>query len=237
MNSALAYSPDSESLEIAKALDSLEQEMDNVNPESIIPSEGMISNKKFNRIKKRALKKLSKEYKKIIKLSQEEREEYVVKQFIKKSTKAKKLVDKISKRPRLLNKIAERNSMSVEEMKANLLEAASDEFLEQALMGHKEKIAQAGGYDRFLQDQLNKVQSLSYNEVVNSQEMKSSTSDISEILLITLHYSCTIGSLIAVVLGVIMLVVGGPALAFILIGTLSFAGYMGFLMWAFRDGL
>jgi len=225
-NQALAYAPSSEDMEINKALDSLSSELDRVVPSALksAQSNSKMSERKFNRIKRKSIRKLNREIDKMAKLSLEEQERRFVQKVKKQFKKSRKVVSKLEKRHRLLIKIARKTNTDPGHLLATMKDKSSATSEMKAIANLKESAINHGGYEGMLLEQLKKVQDADYAEYLKKTSAKTKyrkgsrsiasqagvgdfISDVFAHLLVAIFYL----SPLAILIGSIMLLAGGSA--------------------------
>lgn len=233
-NQALAYAPSAEDIEISKALDSLSKELDasDFAQTKSVGESKQISERKFNRLKRKSLRKLNHELNTISKLTPESQEIYFENKIKKQFRKSRKVVSKLERRKRLLSKIARKSKTTPEALMATMKDSSTVGSEEKAISEIKEAAIQHGGYEGLLLEQIKKAQDAQYFGHLNSTASKGKTrkggrsiaseTPIDWIFTGLGHLFVAILFLgpISIVLGAIVLLIGGPA-------SLLFAGLGG----------
>lgn len=163
LNQALAYAPSQEEREINEAIEQISLALDHNKGAPKIMSE-----RKFERKKRRTLKKLSNKIGHVETLSQSEQNEYLAIEVENSFHKIKRIANKFARKERLLRKMALRSGRNIQEVKAGLAKASDVKTKKQALEETRAKADELGGYEYLLKDKREKLQELTYNDYLKS---------------------------------------------------------------------
>lgn len=216
-NQALAYTPSSEDLEISKALDEISAELDKEQVSLTQAKDKKLSEKKFNKIKAKALKNISKEIKKLEKMEQDEQLAYLIKKNTKQFKKIRKIAKKIKKRNGLRSKIAKKANISEEELISKINKVSSIYAEEEAVQVIRDRVSDYSGYENYLSGVKQEIESKTYNDYLIKIETASNTKSVKAGRSIASDGEWTIG---LIVFGTIAIFAMAVALAVFFIAAL-----------------
>ncbi len=167
---ALAYTPGVEDRQIAQALDEVTKMIDANSTISKSATSSPMSLKKFERNKRKFIKKTTQKISKMESLSLVEQEEYLLSQNSEDFRKVRKVSSKILRRGSLLRKLASKSGLTVKDLKNKLEQSATTESEEETAQNLLSQARQAGGFEFVLKSRLDKLISMSYQDYLSSIE-------------------------------------------------------------------
>lgn len=193
-----------------------------------------MSEKKFERVKRRALRKNARKIKKVKDLSAQEQTEYVVAKLEKKNEKAVRTAKRIKNSPKKLAKYKRAMRAKLPTITDNEIEASLDDIIEgRALVELKadlmSKIEKAGSYLKLLENQRVEIQNLERVAKASEKlsEVKSTGNEAVDIVLVLIgiivvaFLLCLIWAVVTIIKGVVAIAAGAvvPGLVLVLCGS------------------
>lgn len=175
-----------------------------------------MSERKFKRLQKRALKQNNKLIEKVSKLSNEEQTKFAVKELENKNEDAVKSAKKILKSKILMKKykkvmIAKLPTISESEIQASLQDIIDGRALDELKANLMDKIEKAGSYINVLNEKKSLIENAQRVQKVTEQlsEVKSSGEEV----LVTILMIIVVAFIACIIVGVVFLIKGIVAIA------------------------
>lgn len=232
LNQSFAFSPSAEEQEISSTLNSLESSLDEITPTQL-SSQKTLSKRKFERLKRKNIKKIDKKISYLSTLSNEEQLSYALNETKNHFTKLRKVSKKILKRDRLLRKLAQKQGLNVQELKEMIQDKITKDSKENFIHDLKLNIESFGNYLKYTENMKASVVDFTYEDyqLIISDNM-TSTKDTKKIgrkiasldTLFTILTISIIGFFAAIaflLIGAIVVATGGAASGLFILAGIS----------------